>query len=300
MNAVALTDHGRAGGLLKFKKACETSGIKPIYGFEAYVAPESHLTKEKIESHRKTSYHLTLLAKNTQGLENIFQLTSIGWRQGFYYKPRISFDLLKKHQEGLIILSGCGSGRLSQYIMDAKPELAIAHIKEMKDVWGDDFYIEVQNHGLDWQQPLRKRLFELSEITTVPPVATQDSHYPTRGDAKLHEAICRLAAGDLTFDSDESYFKSHAQMCESFDPEEHHAITRTQEVADKCNCNWSYGKTIWPVFELSPGVTPEAELRTKATEGFKRLFGDGDTEYRERLEEELSVIQTMGLLPISW
>lgn len=117
MNAVALTDHGRAGGLLAFKKACEKHNIKPIYGFEAYVSPEAMEVKEKIEGH-KPSYHLCLLAKNEEGLRNIFRLTSIGWRDGFYYKPRIDMEVLEQHSEGIICLSGCGSGRASYMILE--------------------------------------------------------------------------------------------------------------------------------------------------------------------------------------
>lgn len=120
MNAVALTDHGRCGGMLQFKKACQKAEVKPIYGFEAYVAPESRFTKSKLDDHKKTSYHLTLLAKDEEGLRNIFRLTSIGWLDGFYYKPRIDNEVLMEHSSGLVVLSGCPAGRLSQFLLDGK------------------------------------------------------------------------------------------------------------------------------------------------------------------------------------
>jgi len=294
MNSVALTDHGRCGGLLSFKKECEKVKVKPIYGLEAYVAPESRLTKGKIDGHKKTSYHLTLLAKNAEGLRNLFSLTSIGWIEGFYYKPRIDMEVLREHAEGLVVLSGCGSGRLSRYLIESHADRIEPYIKEMLEVWGDDFYIEVQNHGFDWQQPLKTLLFEVSDIYSVPIVATQDSHYQTREDADLHRAICRLAAGDLTFEGNESYFKSSDDMCKMFIPKEQHAVERTQEVADKCQCEWEYGKTIWPVFDLPTNITPEKQLQEDAHKGLLEKFPDTTSIYKDRLEHELKVIQKLG------
>jgi len=294
MDSVALTDHGRCGGMLHFKKSCVKAGVRPIYGLEAYVAPESRLTKSKLEDHKKTSYHLTLLAKNQEGLRNLFRLTSIGWRDGFYYKPRVDLEMLTKHSEGLVVLSGCASGRLSQYLQEGNEDWAKQHIKEMLDVWGDDFYIEVQNHGFDWEQSLKSMLFQASRDSGVPIVAAQDSHYQTREDADLHRAICRLSAGDLEFEGDDSYFKSYKDMSAMFTEEEQHAVTRTQEVADKCQCEWEYGKTIWPVYDLSDGVSPEEELRRLTLKGFADKFGEGTQEYRDRIEYELGVINKMG------
>jgi len=294
MNSVALTDHGRCGGLLSFKKACNKAQVKPIYGLEAYVAPESRLVKEKIDNHKKTSYHLTLLAKNREGLANLFRLTSIGWREGFYYKPRVDIEMLRKHSSGLVVLSGCGSGRLSQYILDGRVSEITSHVKEMIEVWGDDFYIEVQNHGFDWQQGLRKVTFSVAETYNIPIVATQDSHYQTRKNADLHRAICRLAAGDLTFEGDESYFKSYDDMVAMFDKDEQHAVNRAQEVANKCNCEWEYGKTIWPVYDLPDTQTPENKLKELTYEGFNKRFGEGTEEYRDRIKYELELIEKMG------
>lgn len=293
MDSVALTDHGRAGGLIALKKGCEEHNVKPIYGFEAYVSPENRFLKEKIED-EKNFYHLVLLAKNKTGLENIFRLTSIGWRDGFYYKPRIDLEVLKEHSEGLVCLTGCGSGRVAVKLLEDKKDEAIAHVEFLKEIFGEDLYIEVQNHGLDWQQQLKKQLFSLAKELDCPIVATQDSHYQEKEDAEMHSAICKLAAGDLQFDSEESYFKSEEQMKEMFTEDEWHAITRTQEVADKCNCNWEFGATIWPDYKLPDGVTPAQQLRKQAEEGFKKLFPNPTSEYIERFEHELKVIEKMG------
>jgi len=293
MNSVALTDHGRAGGLLNFKKACEKNKIKPIYGTESYIAPSSRTLKEKIENF-KPQYHLVLLAKNIAGLKNIFQLSSIGWKEGFYYKPRIDLTSLRNHSEGLVCLSGCGSGMVSQMLSEGREQEARAYSDELYDIFRDDFYLEVQNHGLEWQLPLKQQIFTLSKNSGYPIVATQDSHYQDQKDSVFHSAICKLAAGNLQFESDQSYFKSEKEMKEMFDEEEWHSIYRTQEVADKCNCNWEFGKTIWPVYDLPYGVTPEQELRQKTLKGFNRLFPNPTEEYTERLNYELGIITDMG------
>jgi DNA polymerase-3 subunit alpha len=293
MTSVALTDHGRMGNALSFYKACKKENVKPILGCEFYCAPTDRTIKEKIVTESKTSYHLTVLAKNEQGLKNLFKLTSLSWLTGYYYKPRIDIGLLKEHHEGLVVLSGCGSGKLSVYLMEERYKEASAHVTEMRDIFKEDFYLEVQNHGIDWQEPLKKLLFILSEKMNIPIVATQDSHYTNHEDFELHNNVCKLVAGDLQFDSDQSWFKSEEEMKEMFEPHEWHAIDRTAEVADKCNCNWDFGKTIWPIYDLPEGETPEQEIRRLSNFGFRNLFGEGTQEYRDRLEYELDVITKM-------
>lgn len=296
MPAVALTDHGMAGGLLQLKKECEKVDIKPIYGFEAYVAPESRHTKEKIDNHTKTSYHLTVLAKSKIGLENLFILCSKAWLEGYYYKPRIDEELLKEHHEGLIVLSGCSSSRLCNYIKEEKYDEAIQHIKFMKELFKDDFYIEVQNHNLDWQVPLNTVLITLANGKDIPIVSTQDSHYQEREDSELHGHICKLAAGDLEFDSDHSWFKSRSEMEDMFSEEEHIFLDNTISVAEKCNCEWEYGKTIWPAYPLA-NKTPVEELKDLAKAGLIKRLEEPSEEYTERLNYELGLIEQMGFPP---
>ena len=160
MKAVALTDHGRAGGLLQFKKACEKHGVKPIYGVELYIAPKSRFLKERIEKYNP-SYHITCLAKNEVGLRNLFRLTSIGWLDGFYYRPRVDKDTLYELSEGLVVLSGCASGFIPKMLGEERVEEAVASAKHAREVLGDNYYLEIQNHGMDWQQPLMDSLFLL-------------------------------------------------------------------------------------------------------------------------------------------
>jgi len=293
MNSVALTDHGRAGGMLQFKKACDKHKVKPIYGTEAYVSPKERFLKEKVSGF-KPSYHLVLLAKNEEGLKNIFRLSSIGWRDGFYYKPRIDMEIVKEYSEGIVCLSACGSGRVAQMLLEDRIDEAREHAKELHEIFGEDFYMEVQNHGLDWQQELKKQLFSLAEELNIPIVATQDSHYQERKDSVMHSAICKLAAGDLQFDSDQSYFKSEEEMKNMFEEDEWHAIMRTQEVADKCQCNWEFGDTIWPIFDLPENKTPDESLRDNALVGFEKLFPEATDEYKERFDYELKIIKQMG------
>ena len=296
MSAVALTDHGKAGGLLSFKKSCEKYNIRPIYGMEAYVAPFSRFDK-KHEGYKPSS-HMCLLAKNAKGLENIFKLTSLGWLEGMYYnKPRIDLELLEKYREGIVVTTGCGSGFIPQMIMheNNKVDEAVARLKELVRIFGDDVYLEVQNHGLDWQQPLKAALFEMSNTYNVPIIVTQDAHYTNREDAELHRHITRLVtSGGIEFEGDESFFKSYDELAAMFNEDELHALDRTNEVADKCQAVWEFGQTIWPVYDLPEGVIPDEELRNQTEAGFKRLFPNPTSEYRERIEYELGVISKMG------
>jgi hypothetical protein len=294
MPAVAVTDHGRCGELLKLKKECTKAGIKYIPGMEAYVAPTDHQLKEKIDGHNKTSYHLTLLAKSHEGLKNIFRLSSTAWIDGFYYKPRIDFELLQRHSEGLVVLSGCAAGRAGIKILEGDVEAARQYLIDYRSIFKDDFYVEVQNHNLPWQAELNEELFKLSHELSIPYVITQDSHYLNQEDAELHKYVTKIAAGDLEFLTDQVWFKSREEMELMFDEKHHHALDRTVEIANKCNCQWETGKTIWPVYPLPENKTPEQELRELAWEGFKEKFGGGTKEYTDRLNYELDVIVKMG------
>ena len=293
MEFVALTDHGRAGGLLAFKKSCEKHKVRPIYGVEVYVAPESRFIKEKIEGFKPSS-HMVVLAKNNIGVKNLFKLTSLGWTEGYYHKPRIDLELLKKYREGLIVSSGCGSGYASQMIITDRPDLAAKRLRELREIFGDDFYIEVQNHGLDWQQPLKKTLFEMADFLSIPIVAMQDSHYSTKEDAVLHKYITKLNAGSLEFEGAESYFKPYEEFSKMFTPEEQHAVILSNEIAAKCNSEWEFGTTIWPVYDLPKEETPDDRLRQNTYEGFTKFFPNPTQQYKDRIEFELGVIKQMG------
>jgi DNA polymerase-3 subunit alpha len=293
MPAVAVTDHGRCGELLNLKRECLKAGIKPIFGTEAYVAPTSHLTKERVDGHNKTSYHQTLLALNHEGLKNIFRLSSKGWIDGFYYRPRIDMQLLQEHSEGILCLSGCAAGRASIMILEDRVEDARQNLIDLRNIFKDNFYVELQNHNLPWQADLNKVLVALASDLSIPTVITQDSHYLNKEDSELHKYVTKIAAGDLEFATDQLWFKTREEMEEMFDKEHHHALDRTLEVADKCNCDWPTGRTIWPVYPLENN-TPEEELKRLSYEGFDRLIKDQTQEYKDRIEYELGVINSMG------
>jgi DNA polymerase-3 subunit alpha len=293
MPAVALTDHGRCGQLLKFHKACVKEGVKPILGCEFYIAPKEHTLKEQIEGYRHY-YHLPILAKTDKGRQNLFQLSSIAWKEGFYYKPRISIELLKQYKEDLIVLSGCAIGYISNTLMNDQVEKAYQHANLLREIIKDDFYIEVQNHGMEWQLPLRDKLFKLSQDLDIPIVATQDAHYQSQEDSVLHSHICKLSAGDLQFGTDQTYFKTYEELCQMFTEEQRHAIDRTLEVAEKCDGEWKYGKTIWPVVDTPEGITTEEFFEQKTWDGFKKRFREGTKEYQDRLSFEINIIKRMG------
>jgi len=305
MEALALTDHGRCANLLQFKETCEKHNIKPIFGMEPYLAPRSRHLKERIEGTRPT-YHITLLAKSTEGLRNLFRLSSIGWTEGFYYNPRIDIESLKKHREGLVALSGCLYGPISQLFLDqdygGDQPMNEAHryIDELLDIFGDDFYIEIQDHGLEAQRALNNALFMAARQKSVPLVTTNDIHFIKRSDAELYKAVVRIGSS-IDTEATQIYFKSYKELKDAFGkygPKYQQAgldgLANTLEIAKKCNVSWEYGKTIWPVYDLPKDETPEQRLREKIREGFKRLFGKGTEEYIERIKHELEVIERMG------
>jgi DNA polymerase-3 subunit alpha len=296
MSAVAVTDHGRAGGLLKLQKECKKADIKPIYGIELYVAPESRFTKERLENYSKTSYHLTVFAKNKEGLKNIFRLTSRSWQDGLYYgKPRCDIELLKEHSEGLVVLSGCGSGHIAVNILEDKYSQALKHAKVLKEIFKDNFYIEIQNHNLSWQLGLNNCLELVSEEINIPLVITQDAHYQNKEDHVLHNHVCKITSGDLIFDSNQNWFKSRGEMEEMFDPKYYPALDITNEIASKCNVEWDHSRTIWPVYKISTNKSAEGELKSLAQAGLCKRFPNNITkEYQNRLDYELEVIKEMG------
>lgn len=298
MEAVALTDHGRAGGLLQFKKACIKHGVRPIYGAELYMCPPcaSRTLHEKIDNY-KTSYHLVILAKNEEGMKNLFRLTSIGWLDGFYYKPRVDIEALREFSEGLVVLSGCAGGFIPNMLMEDREHEAIEFGEIMREIFKDDFYIEVQDHGISWQEPLKNKLVSFAEKNGFKSVITQDSHFIEESDADLHAKICKLAAGDLEFESTETYFKSEEEIKKRFNEQHWYMLDTTNEIADKCQVEWNFGETIWPIFDLPEGISSDKALQEATKKGFKeKIIGQVQdiNGYRERIRYELDVIRNMG------
>ena len=307
-SAVALTDHGNMFGAVEFYKSCKKEGIKPIIGCEVYLAPNSRHEKARIGT--VSYYHLVLLVKNEIGYKNLSYLVSCGYTEGFYVKPRIDLEVLKEHSEGLIALSACLAGYVPSAIIAGDIHGAKEHIKTMQNIFGiDDFYLEMQNHGINDQEIVNDTLIELSKETGAPLVCTNDVHYLRKGDAYIQKVLMSVqmnvtlnSKSDKMFPTNEFYFKSEEEMLVQFGNIKE-ACENTAKIAEKCNFDFEFGVTKLPKYILPDGITSKQYLSKLAYDGFaKRLqlkqieFSEAHTEkvYRDRIEYELSVIDTMG------
>jgi DNA polymerase III subunit alpha len=299
MKAIAITDHGNMYGVLPFAEIARKKGLKPIIGCEVYVADGSRLEKRGRED--RSGYHMILLAKNRKGYENLSRLVSIGFLEGFYYTPRIDKEILKLYHEGLIASSACLGGEIPQALMEKGMDQAEEVLKGFLDVFGADFYLELQRHGLEEQEPVNQQLIELARKYNVKVIATNDVHYVNAEDARAHDILICLQTGkDLDDDtrmkySGHEYLKSRQEMADLFAdiPE---ALTNTQEVVDKIeDYEITTKKIMLPVFPLPKGFGSEDEyLRHLTYEGAKRFYPDLTEEVRERLDFELEVVKNMG------
>ena len=300
MNAIALTDHGVMYGVIDFYKACKKEGIKPIIGCEVYVAPRSRFDKEPNIDNKYN--HLILLAKNNEGYKNLSKLVSIGFVDGYYYKPRIDLEVLEKYHEGLICLSGCLAGSLNQALLNGNNEKAEEIALWHKKVFGEDYYIEVQNNGLQEQVLANQKLIQLARKLAIPLAATNDAHYLKREDAYNHEVLLCIQTGKrmsdsdrMRFETDELYVKSPEEMSEYFSnfPD---AIENTVKIAEKCNVEFEFGHTILPNYDVPPEFETHYDYFKKlCDDGIKNRYGDNPPkEILERAEYELSIIKKMG------
>lgn len=307
-SAVALTDHGVMYGVVEFYNACRKEGIKPIIGCEVYLARRSMSDRDRyLDSH---SYHLVLLAKNEIGYRNLTVLCSKGFTDGFYSKPRIDLELLRKHSEGLIALSACLAGYIPRAIVSGSYEDALAHARLMNNIFGSgNFYLELQDHGIAEQATVNRAIAEISSATGIPMVATNDVHYIRRTDADNQAILLCIQTNNVItdgrpigFQTDEFYYKSTDEMRELFGEYEG-ALANTVRIADMCDFELEFGRTKLPRYEVENGMPPDDYLRALAEEGLLRrvaaghiVFDAHNTEsvYRERLEYELSVICKMG------
>lgn len=296
--AIAITDHGVMYGAVDFYKSAKQAGIKAIIGCEVYVAPRSHTQKEKFYDSGYS--HLVLLCKNETGYKNLIKLVSIGFTEGFYSKPRIDRELLKEHSEGLIVLSACLAGEIPKALMKNDYEQARQIAAWYKDVFGDDYYLELQDHGIYEQKQINPDIIKLSRELNIPLVATNDVHYIEKNDSEAHKVLLCIQTGKklgdedtLEFKTDEFYLKSESEMLELFKsvPE---AIENTQKIADKCNFEFEFGNIKLPYFDI--GNRNHAEyLRELSLNGLHKNYGNLPAkETIERLEYELSVIEKMG------
>ena len=300
MNAIAITDHGVMFGAIDFYKACKANGVKPIIGCEVYVAPRGRKDKEpKIDEKYN---HLILLAKNNEGYKNLAKLVSLGFIEGFYYKPRIDKEILEKYHEGIICLSACLAGEVNQAILNNNIEEAKKVALWFKNLFGEDYYLEVQNNGIKEQVLVNQKLVELSKELNIPLVATNDAHYLKKEDAYNHEVLLCIQTGKkmtdedrMRFDTDELYVKSPEEMIEYFKniPE---AIENTVKIAEKCNVEFEFGHTILPNYDVPEQYSTHYDYLESLTQaGLAKRYGQNITkEIQDRAEYELSVIKKMG------
>ena len=306
--AVAITDHGNMFGVIEFYKAAIKEGIKPIIGCEVYLSPGSRYEKSRINN--ISYYHLVLLSKNEIGYKNLSYLVSAGYTEGFYMKPRIDMELLREHSEGLIALSACLSGFIPKNILLGDTESAIEHILDMQKIFGkDDFYLEMQNHGIEEEAKVNLELAKLSRLTGAPLVCTNDVHYLNRDDAYSQLILMSVQTNStvsnnskIAFPTNEFYLKSSEEMYELFSAYPA-AYENTVKIAEKCNFKFEFGNIHLPKYSFCAPLTSKEFLRKLAFEGLDNrektgqiIYTDTYTKelYVERTENELAVINKMG------
>ena len=300
MEALALTDHGNMFGALEFYKTATAAGIKPILGFEGYIAP-----KDLHDKSTKGNFHITLLAKNNKGYENLMYLCSMGFLEGFYYKPRIDKKLLREYAEGVIAGSACLHGEIQQRLLDGDYEGAKKAVYEYKEIFGkENFFMEIMRHGLEDQQKIDAQIIKLALETDTLLVATNDCHYLNKEDASAQDALLCVQTNKLIDDKDrmrmgseEFYFKTEEEMVEVFkdNPE---FVYNSKFIADMCNVELELGKLAPPHYKTPDNTTEEEYLRSLAWEGLEKKISNFDERrkdiYRNRLEHELKIIEQMG------
>ena len=299
-SALAITDHGVMYGAVAFYKACKAAGVKPIIGCEVYVAPRGRTDKEHGLDGEYT--HLILLCKNETGYQNLCYLVSMGFVEGFYTKPRIDWPLLKAHAEGLVCLSGCLAGDIPRKLVAGDYAAAKARAEELREAFGADFYLELQDHGILDEKRAMNGLLRIAEETGIPTVLTNDAHYLKKEDAVNQDVLLCIQTGKtldepgrMRFEGQEFYLKSEAEM-RALLPEHPEAADRTVEIAEKCNFDFTFGHYHLPEFKLPAGETDSAAYLRKLCEaGFARRYPD-HPEVHAQLDYELDMIARMGFV----
>ncbi len=299
MSSLAITDHGAMFGVVEFYKAAKEAGIKPIIGCEVYVANGS-----RFEKNSKTAayYHLILLAENQEGYQNLIKLVSLGYTEGFYYKPRVDMELLKKYHKGLIASSACLAGAVARAVLNESYEKAKEVALEYKEIFGDgNFFLELQDHGYPEQKRVNRALIKMSEETGIPLICTNDSHYIYAEDAPSHDVLLCIQTAKTVDDEDrmryeggQFYLKSPQEMQYLF-PDHPEALENTMKIAERCNVEFVFHEMKLPEYDVPDGKTASEYLRELCFEGFKRKYND-DPKLKERLMYEIETIESMGFV----
>ena len=300
-DSLAITDHGVMYGAVNFYRACRKAGIKPIIGCEIYVAPRERTGREYGVDNQYT--HLILLCKNETGYRNLSYLVSMGFVEGFYVKPRIDWGLLHEHAEGLICLSGCLAGDIPQKIVSGQYDKAKEKAEELAALFGEDFYLEIQKHGIPDEDTAARGILRIHDETGIPIVVTNDAHYINKQDAYYQDVLMCIQtgktvneAGRMRFETQELYLKSEEEMRALF-PDRPDAADNTVEIADKCSFDFEFGHYHLPRFQLPEGESDSFEyLKKLCAAGFEQRYGSDREEAKKQLEYELDMIKRMGFV----
>ena len=300
MDSLAITDHGVMYGVIDFYRAAKEVGIKPILGCEVYVAPGSRFDRENTGGEDRY-YHLVLLAENDQGYKNLMKIVSKGFVEGFYYKPRVDYEVLETYHEGVIALSACLAGEVQKYLARGMYEEAMRSAQRYEGIFGkNNFFLELQDHGLPEQKIVNQGLLRLSRDTGIELVATNDIHYTFAEDEKAHDILLCIQTGKKVADEDrmryaggQYYCKSEEEMQALF-PYAREALENTHKIAERCNVEIEFGVTKLPKYEVPEGFDSWTYLNHLCREGFKTRYPKDDGTLSRRLDYELDVIRTMG------
>ena len=300
MNSAAITDHGVMYGVIDFYREAKSQGINPILGCEVYVAPNSRFDRE-VTGGEDRYYHLVLLAENNEGYANLMKIVSKGFVEGYYYKPRVDKELLRKYHSGIIALSACLAGEVSRYLMKGLYDEAKKAALEYRDIFGKDhFYLELQDHGLPDQGLVNQQLLKMSRETGIELVATNDVHYTYAKDEKAHDILLCIQTGKrladenrMRYEGGQYYIKSEEEMKSLF-PYALQALENTQKIADRCLVEIEFGVTKLPKYDVPDGYTSWEYLRKLCYEGLEKRYAERADELRERLDYELGTIKNMG------
>ena len=300
--SIAITDHGNMYGAIEFYKTAKSEGIKPIIGCEVYVSPRRRYDRES--QFDRENRHLILLCKNETGYKNLMKLNSIAWTEGFYSKPRIDHELLKKYHDGLIAMSACLAGEISRSLMNGNYDEAVRTAKWYKSVFGEDYYLEIQDHGITEQKQINPQIIRLSKELDIPLAATNDCHYITKEDSRIQNILLCIQTNHtineknpMAFPTMEFYLKSEQEMRSLFSdiPQ---AIENTALIAEKCNLEIEFGKIKLPRFDLPDDSEDNLSYFKKLCDkGLRKYYGDNPSkEITDRLEYETDVISQMGYI----
>ena len=297
--AVAITDHGVMYGCIDFYKAAKAAGVKPIIGCEVYVARRGML--DRVHGIDNDPYHLVLLCKDRTGYENLCLLVSEAFTSGFYGKPRVDLALLEKHHEGLIALSACLAGAVPQYLMEEDYASAKEYALKLANIFGEgNFYLELQDHGIEEQRPVNQGVQRIARETGLPLVVTNDAHYLRKEDAQMQDVLLCIQTGKtvdepnrMKFQTEEFYLKSEEELRALF-PGCDEAFENTVKIAERCNLDFTFHEYHLPSFPVPEGYTNEEYFRTLCEKGFAERYKNPPQEYRDRLEYEIGVISRMG------